>query len=188
MGGEGSGNHHHWWRAPAKHRVEDCTVLDLGEWRQKGLLQTGIRVSGTCTWNDRRNRGLEVGFELDTREPSGYWLGLHYSFIRVRTNLQESADYRVRLVTTRPYFGGLRWWFVCPLQVNGVPCNRRVGKLYLPTSNRHFGCRHCHDLTYTSCQASHLYDGTWRALARDLGWEVDDLKDALEGRGKKWGW
>jgi hypothetical protein len=27
-----------------------------------------------------------------------------------------------------------------------------VGKLYLPPHCRYFGCRHCHDLTYTSCQ------------------------------------
>jgi hypothetical protein len=57
-----------------------------------------------------------------------------------------------RIATTRPRFGGLRWWFVCPLTVNGRPCGRRVGKLYLPPAGRYFGCRHCHDLTYTSCQ------------------------------------
>jgi hypothetical protein len=28
---------------------------------------------------------------------------------------------------TRPHFGGLRWWFVCPR------LNRRVRKLCLPT-------------------------------------------------------
>ena len=24
-------------------------------------------------------------------------------------------DYRVRLVTTEPTYGGCRWWFLCPL-------------------------------------------------------------------------
>jgi hypothetical protein len=62
----------------------------------------------------------------------------------------EALDYRVGLVTTRPQFGGLRWWFVCPLVVNGLPCGGRVAKLYL--CGRYFGCRRCHGLTYTSCQ------------------------------------
>jgi hypothetical protein len=38
------------------------------------------------------------------------------------------------------------------LVVSGSPCYRRVGKLYLPPGGRYFGCRHCYDLTYTSCQ------------------------------------
>jgi len=33
-------------------------------------------------------------------------------------------------------------------------CGRRVAKLYLPRGARYFGCRHCYDLTYLSCQRS----------------------------------
>ena len=45
-------------------------------------------------------------------------------------------DYRVRLVTTEPTYGGRRWWFLCPLarQDGGPP--RRVAKLYLPPGGR----------------------------------------------------
>ena len=64
----------------------------------------------------------------------------------------ERVDYHVRLTTTRPRFGGLRWWFLCPLLVQGWPCNRRVGKLYLPPGGRYYGCRHCYDLTYRRVQ------------------------------------
>jgi hypothetical protein len=70
----------------------------------------------------------------------------------------------VGLTTTRPRFGGLRWWFVCPLVVNGRPCQRRVGKLYLPPRGRYYGCRHCYDLTYTSCQQ---HDKRVDALRKD---------------------
>jgi hypothetical protein len=73
---------------------------------------------------------------------------LHYTF----TETGKDEDYRVGLEATRPRFGGLRWWFLCPLVVRGVPCGRRVGKLYLPPGGRYFGCRHCHDLTYRSAQ------------------------------------
>ena len=61
----------------------------------------------------------------------------------------------IRLQTTRPHLGGVRWWFTCPLIVDGIACERRVAKLHLPPGSRHFGCRTCHDLTYRSCQQAH---------------------------------
>jgi len=76
-------------------------------------------------------------------------------------------DYPVGLTTTPLPWGGVRWWFVCPLVVSGQACGRRVGKLYLPPGGRYFGCRHCYDLTYTSCQESHKFDGLYRMLAAE---------------------
>src|SRR5262249_15292280 len=72
---------------------------------------------------------------------------LFYTFTRTG----ERVDYRGGLQTTRPRFGGLRWWFTCPLVVNGWPCHRCVAKLYLPPGARYFGRRHCHRLTYKRC-------------------------------------
>jgi hypothetical protein len=105
---------------------------------------------------------------VDTRDPSDPSVGLWYSWVWTATKEEESASYRVGLTTTRPRFGGLRWWFVCPLVKNDVPCGRRVGKLYLPPGGRYFGCRTCYDLTYTSCQESHKYDGLFRLMPRTL--------------------
>jgi hypothetical protein len=51
-----------------------------------------------------------------------------------------------------------------------------VGKLYLPPGGRYYGCRHCYDLTYTSCQESHKYDGMWRALAAQCSAEAADMR------------
>jgi hypothetical protein len=42
--------------------------------------------------------------------------------------------------------------FLCPLITNGEAGGARVKKLYLPPGARHFGCRGCYHLTYTSCQ------------------------------------
>jgi len=60
----------------------------------------------------------------------------------------------MHLKGTKPNFGGLRWWFICPLIQAGAPCNRRVKKLYLPPSGEWFGCRSCHKLIYQSAQAN----------------------------------
>jgi hypothetical protein len=91
--------------------------------------------------------------------------------------------YPARLAPSHPRFGGLRWWFICPLTVNGVACGRRVGKLYL--LGRYYGCRHCHGLTYTSCQESHKYDGLIRFMARDMGKDFDAVKRIMNRMGKR---
>jgi len=65
-------------------------------------------------------------------------------------------DDKVYLAPTRPHFGGLRWWFVCP------HLNRRVRQLYLPRSGRHFWSRRAYELAY-ACQRETKFD---RALRR----------------------
>ncbi|MGO8691868.1 MAG: hypothetical protein ACLQLG_19775 [Thermoguttaceae bacterium] len=80
---------------------------------------------------------------------SGPTLTLHYR--RGETDVRLP----IPLQGTFPALGGLRLWFTCPLNASGVPCNRRVGKLYLPPGVRYFGCRHCHNLTYRSSQEAH---------------------------------
>src|SRR5262245_11305204 len=83
-------------------------------------------------------------------EPSGSaWL-LVKSTITLPDGEPESFNYSVCLVATVQAIGVVRTWFLCPLVWNGVPCRRRVAKLYLPPGARHFGCRHCHRLTYES--------------------------------------
>jgi hypothetical protein len=91
------------------------------------------------------------------------------------------VDYRVRLTTTRPSFGGLRWWFLCPLaRIDGDP-PRRVAKLYLPPGQIYFGSREAHRLTYTSCQESH--DRLFRTIAAELGTSDAIVRRALKERG-----
>jgi hypothetical protein len=75
-----------------------------------------------------------------------------------RWGLERRIEDSVRLLTTQPNFGGVRWWFSCPHLADGKECGRRVGKLYRPPGERYFACRHCLDLAYESCQKSHCYD------------------------------
>jgi hypothetical protein len=92
----------------------------------------------------------------------------------------RSADYPVRLATTRPNYGGVRWWFVCPLVVRGVPCGQRAGKLHLPPGSLYFGCRACHGLTYASSQDSRKYDSLARLLSRSGDLDFETAKAALK--------
>lgn len=150
MGGFGSGSHNRRWRK--KTVVEDCLRLDAARWMREGILWADHYCIGSWRWDYASGKHVSVSYEVDTRDTTSPHVRLCYSWIWTRTQQHDSADYRVQLVTTRPQFGGLRWWFICPLTVNSRPCDRRVGKLYMPPHARYFGCRHCHDLTYTSAQ------------------------------------
>ena len=63
---------------------------------------------------------------------------------------------RVQLLTTRPHFGGVRYWIACPA------CEKRKGVLWLPPYHSRYRCRTCHELTYRSCQQSHADEARWR--------------------------
>jgi hypothetical protein len=167
MGGPGSGNFNHWWRGTKKTVVEDCLKLDVNLLTREKVLAPGVHQAGS--WGVARTATDKpispIVREVCTLDLADPWLRLQYNF---GASL-ELLDYRVRLTTTRPHLGGLRWWFNCPLIVSGRPCGRRVGKLYLPLWGNYFGCRHCHELTYTSCQESHQFGLVYRLLAVQSG-------------------
>ena len=180
MGGSGSGNHYHWWRPSKKTTVEDCRSLDASRWMREGILKAGVWHAGSWCWfrdQTRTQRTADITYEVNTTFRAPPWLRLTYTVKATGT----AIDYRVRLTTTRPRFGGLRWWFICPL----AGCGRRVGKLHLPPGGRHFGCRSCYHLTYTSCQESHKYDGLYRMMAREAGIDFATARKAMNRIGKR---
>jgi hypothetical protein len=178
MGGSGSGNHYHWWRPGKKEVVEDCLSLDANRWMREGILRANVFASGTWQWTYASGKGFTINYMADTCEPAEPFVRLSYSWVRPSSPEPQSADYRVDLTTTFPRFGGLRWWFVCPLIVGGRPCERRVGKLYLPPGARYFGCRRCHKLTYTSCQEHDKRVDAFRRNPELLDAMLDNLKGA----------
>jgi hypothetical protein len=89
---------------------------------------------------------------------------VHLSYsIRVREGEWQDVEEPVRLMWQPCRFGGRRPYFVCPGVVNGVPCRRRVEKLY--RVGRDFLCRHCHGLSYGS-QSEDRYGRALRRAAK----------------------
>jgi hypothetical protein len=158
--------------------VEESRMLDLSKLKRDGAFRPGC--SGHVRWLRGETETSSIGYTVGQQD-CGLILTLHYKITRTG----EDVKIPVRLDTTRPRFGGLRWWFICPLTVNGRPCTRRVGKLYLPPGARYFGCRHCHGLTYTSCQESHKYDKLFRFLAQDTGYDLATVKWAMNRIGTR---
>jgi hypothetical protein len=165
MGGLGSGK---WNREPEKTSAEECHQIDVRELARRGMLKVGsrgtylawtgvkddekppreeflARLAGDFS-SDEDEESLDVAYATVADDAGRRYLQLSYRLWDDEWG--DSADAEsdvcqlVPLQTTRPYYGGLRWWFTCPL------CNRRVGKLYLPDAARYFGCWHCHDLVY----------------------------------------
>jgi hypothetical protein len=150
-----------WRNYEKKTTVEDCPdILDISTWTRKNLLQLGIHQSYTLTplW---AAQDTSITVELNTLNLAFPWIRVFYYAL----NTQKLITYRISLQVTSPYFGGLRWWFTCPVSVNDMPCQKRVAILYRPVGAQYFACRLCHDLTYTSCQESHRYDKVYQWLA-----------------------
>ena len=70
----------------------------------------------------------------------GSWVTVQYEW------RGEQVAQEVHFDWTKCNYGGHRPWLIC------IDCGRRVGVIYLRVKK--FACRHCHDLTYRSCQES----------------------------------
>ena len=172
MGGHGSG-----WHRSKKTTAEDCLILSMDTFvRRQALVPGGHTRGGWGWWREGESDPFaRIGYEVDATNPDRAWLRLDYSVNGT------PVDCRVQLTTTRPTYGGQRWWFICPLQRrdNGPP--RRVAKLYLPPCERYFGSRVGYGLTYTSCQESGQFRSLFRQLAAEMGADEKAVRAALSG-------
>jgi hypothetical protein len=136
------------WYWDKKRMVEDCKSVSMSFLRKNGFLQ-GFR-SGRVVWKNRMGEETaSMDVAVSTLHGDSY-MRLWYTMTDRNTGQETDLDYRVQLVTTPCHFGGVRWWFICPLSPNGVYCGRRVGVLYRAPRADYYGCRHCYDLSYES--------------------------------------
>lgn len=135
-----------------KDTVDDARSLDILSFQRQGLFKEIPTGMGTITWRRGNQATASISFQLvgDFKKP--YALRLLYSLTVQDSQKKESLDYQILLATTQCNLGGIRWWFICPIVKHGEPCKRRCRILYLPYGSRYFGCRECHELTYTSRQ------------------------------------
>lgn len=144
MGGFCSGE-----RSEKKTTVEMCLALKASRFGKRLKQVQRFLLSDVYWTNSLGERILTVHYRLEYLGKRPVLHLLSRSDVEGR---QQPMWESIVLTSTRPHFGGLRWWFVCPLVDKGVACERRVGKLYLPRGAYYFGCRACFDLTYESAQ------------------------------------
>lgn len=141
--------------------IEECKPISITVLNKQHFFDGGIRW-GESKWIRNGKENGSIGFSVSTVEGDEY-IHFRYMHINNQTSEKTELDYKARLVWTSCHYGGRRWWFICPLVVNGQVCNRRVGVLYL-ANDKCFGCRHCYNLTYWSCRRSRHFDSVYKGL------------------------
>ena len=157
MGGFGSGR---WERSHRKTTVEESLVINFDDLRNHMRADVLIRIY----WMSNGETLNAINYFMMSNE-NGPIVCLAYCYAG------EEVLLPIELQTSSTNHRGRRLWFTCPLTINGEKCDRRVGKLYLPPSSKYFGCRTCHDLTYTSSQQAHYedrIDGRIESMAKFL--------------------
>jgi hypothetical protein len=147
MGGFGSGNFNR--RPERKSTVEEAIWIAMRDFRGEifdGAVGSFVRGRG----REAIPRGRYITIAYSVAWEDGLTITLQYPGPR-----GEEVELPILVHSTPTQFGGERWWFSCPATPGGVPCDRRVDKLFLPRGEEYFACRNCHGLTYRSCQEAH---------------------------------
>ena len=131
-----------------KDTVEESRTVEMAFLRRHGYLEGGYRPGG-ITWSRWGKETDSIGMTVFIEGGEAY-VRFQYTNTRRSTGDKTECDYKVQLVTTPCHLGGVRYWFICPLCHDGMPCGRRVGTLYCPPGAIYYGCRHCHNLSYES--------------------------------------
>lgn len=134
--------------------------------------------SGTVTWT-RGEHKSSIGIMVIISSDEKY-IKLNYTQTTYSTGEKKDFDYKVPIVSTNCNYGGVRYWFVCPLYKNGKYCGKRCGVLY--KGGDYFGCRECYNLIYSSqkMNTKYRYYPLFRVL--DLDNKIDGLEKKIKRR------
>ncbi|MHC4462183.1 MAG: hypothetical protein ACYS30_12255 [Planctomycetota bacterium] len=131
-----------------KDTVEDCRSVSITFLRKHDYF-CGHRY-GRIVWKNCYDEEVaSICVTVSTMDGENY-ARFQYTVTDRHSKEKTDYDYKVALQTTPCNFVGVRYWFTCPLSVNGVYCGRRVAKLYKAPGGNYFGCRHCYNLSYES--------------------------------------
>jgi len=161
MGGAGSGR---WYRWNAQPTLENYRCLDINLMSQEGAIKEGALVKGQWVWSDVETdeESSSIGYNSNTKDENNLYLKVSYTL----TDSRLKFDYKIRLSTSKPYYGGKRYWFLCPVT------EKRVSKLYLIPSDGHFVSRHVYKILYASQMKGELdraIDKKWKIISKTDG-------------------
>lgn len=134
MGGWGSG------RYGGRPTADASLRIDLAWMMRTGRAKDGAAIWGSLSWSRGGEHSGSIGYRAIMDTPGEERLELSYT--RGKGDEAEQVKQTVRLCSTRPNYGGKRWWMICPYR--GI----RVGKLYLPPGGDRFASRQAWRLGY----------------------------------------
>jgi len=176
MGGQGSGN---WLGSGRKTSVMECFRLTVKDLHESGIIP-GEADEVLFWWQPPDEKQdlpkVRVRAHVTSRTAREITVSLQYAV----TVGKEPRDVEepVRVIKAAPANGG-KWWFQCPAQVDGEPCLRRAGVLYLPVDEEYFACRICHELSYPDKSQTTPNDNNQQGEEGDAGIE-DEPSEAWD--------
>ena len=138
------------WSYSGRLVADSLHTIDIYWLRRKGLL-CGYS-SQEITWSCRGEKTGSIGIFVKISDEENF-ARLNYTITRRSSGKKDDFDYKIPIISTPCYFGGKRYWFLCP----AAGCGRRVAKLY--EGGDIFACRHCYNLTYQSRNENPTYRG-----------------------------
>lgn len=131
----------------SKQEADSLKKISIYWLKQQKLLEKDCWLSRSIVWTHgfTGNKSSITIYTSLTSE--GHYIQLIYTQTD-STGEKRGFDYKVQLTETPCRYGGSRFWFFCPLIVNGTYCGRRAATLY--KAGDYFGCRSCFSLTYNS--------------------------------------
>ncbi len=143
----------------SKQKTASRLSLSIFWLKREGYLpQKDYYSHGGITWSNYYGEIGSLNFIVHLEDSGASSIRLIYTNTNYRTDEKTEMDYQLPIVKTSCHYGGVRYWFVCPLSTNERYCGRRVGVLY--SMGKYFGCRHCGDLAYASQKRGGKFRGT----------------------------
>jgi len=164
----------------------DCKRIDISELYKAGMFKKNTTV--TIEWSGffcSLNKEIENKVVLQKIANKD---AVEIGYFTFHNDERQRWTYLIKLSQKPSNLGGFRYYFICPLTVNGIPCRKRVSVLYKPDHENYFGCRHCHQIIY-STQLFNPKSSSYTEIKRQI---VERKNEELESeiirpiyRGKK---
>lgn len=133
--------------------VNEMQRLDMKKLNRMGVFRSQPDTLWTSTLAYGKREYGSIGYHLIEDLDGPVALRLNYKISNHDTKEKTSYDCEVSLAFTPCYYGGRRWWFICPLQTV-QNCIYRCRVLFITPYNNRFGCRECCALSY-ECRQKH---------------------------------
>ena len=157
-----------WYRTDKKRTTDDLLQMSIGWMKKHGCFEENCIINGGLTWT--RHSGLSSPRKIGSIAYSSNFIGKEkYITLNYTFREKEDLNYKIPITYNIPYYGGRRYWFICP------KCGRKVAFLY---GGKYFLCRHCQNLSYPTQQM----DFSSRMLERGKKYENKVLVDGCRKR------
>jgi len=135
-----------------KNRVDEVRSIDILDLQRKKVFCREPGSIWTSSWSRNGEVVASISYRVEAGEDGPSGLRFMYAITDSDTEEKRDYNYVIPVVATPCNYGGSRWWYICPLVVNGRSCQSRCRIVYMPQGSEYFGCRECHRLTYESRQ------------------------------------